>query len=324
MGNTPRVDTDETLFWELIEASLECGNQIPALDFRAKHAADFDRLNELERAGYLKRTDNTYSMTLLGMRRARSKYAGIEPIVYLCEHVFRKLRRQYLDQPGIPLHWPEFVQFVDMPEDQVFRAVQLMDDLQFWGTRPAQGPTPDSMIGAGEDILKYETLDEVLDQVEAWRAAPREIEGIPLLDGQDVAVPMLTEYPSWYAGLPKATYDLLIEIRFGIQSKRQFALPSMGLRATIDNWLNEVAGDQGPFARKLQLAKQEGHLSATQHELLRDVLEVGHASMHRAYFPTDAQLRQVLDVVEHLLQGHLLQKRSKELLVDIPKRPRKS
>ena len=177
------MDRTEKLLQELTEASIANGNQIPALVFRAHHVDDFDELEQLERAGYLVRRENIYSLTLLALRGQRARFPEIESLVYLCEHIFSKLQSQYLSQPGEVMPWTKFLEIVDMPEHQVYRAVQIMEDLQFWGTRPTREPDGNTMIGADESILTYESLDGVLDQLEEWRSSQNVLDGIGITTG---------------------------------------------------------------------------------------------------------------------------------------------
>ena len=130
--------------------------------------------------------------------------------------------------------------------------------------------------------------------------------------------------PSWHKNLNKTIQSLMEEVYYGLQ-KEMKALPSMGLRTVIDVVCNDLVGDIGGFSQKLDQLEKEKHITPKNKEILENVLEVGHASAHRGYFPELEDLRSVLDIVIHLLQEvYVLGTESKRLKEMTPKREWKS
>ena len=98
----------------------------------------------------------------------------------------------------------------------------------------------------------------------------------------------------------------------------------MGLRSVVDMICNDRVGDIGGFKEKLESLEGKGLISKKKHEMIEVVLEVGHASMHRGYFPLLEDLRTILSIVDHLLEDiYVLDKTSEFLKASTPRRSAK-
>jgi len=126
--------------------------------------------------------------------------------------------------------------------------------------------------------------------------------------------------PDWYGSLPPAIQKLICEVHFAIK-KELSALPSMGLRSVIDCVCNDLVGDKGPFAQKLQTLVEKGFITSNNKQIVENALEVGHASVHRGHFPQPNELKLTLDIVEHMLKEvYVFGKASEALKDSAPKR----
>jgi type I restriction enzyme M protein len=61
--------------------------------------------------------------------------------------------------------------------------------------------------------------------------------------------------------------------------------------------------DKGSFRENLKEFRKAGHVTDRDADLIEKVIDVGHASTHRAYFPNELDLRVCIDVVKHLMHG---------------------
>jgi len=130
-----------------------------------------------------------------------------------------------------------------------------------------------------------------------------------------------TEYPAWFDLLEEKNKALLDEIDNAMRIKL-LALPLMGLRALLDNVMTEKLGDVGNFKEKLKQFEKCGYVTAKQAVTIRNVLDAGHAAMHRTYFPNIDDLQTCVDVVKHLMQGlYELQPKSQVVAKNVPPRP---
>lgn len=111
--------------------------------------------------------------------------------------------------------------------------------------------------------------------------------------------------PKWHAELPTEWCELLIEVYQALHAdSRRLAL--MGARTLVDLYLNEQLGDTGGFAQKLKELEAGGLISKPNKFVLDVALDVGHAAAHRGHNAKVNEVNQVIDIVENLLQSHVL------------------
>ncbi|MBC8876614.1 MAG: DUF4145 domain-containing protein [Planctomycetes bacterium] len=126
--------------------------------------------------------------------------------------------------------------------------------------------------------------------------------------------------PSWCQQLSDELKELIGEIYLALRADC-LSLAVMGARTVVDKLLTEKLGDAGGFAGKLREAVAEGLLTSDQKEIIAAAVEVGHAASHRGYRPSQQQVSDVLDIVEHSLQSwYVLQDTSQRLSQSVPRR----
>ncbi len=111
--------------------------------------------------------------------------------------------------------------------------------------------------------------------------------------------------PSWLRQLDHEIRDLLTEVYASLNSGL-LALPLMGVRAAIDVFIRSKVGDKGDFQKGLVALQALGSLSPQQMRYLKPVIDAGHASVHRGFVPTEAELLIAVDVLEHLLMPSVM------------------
>jgi hypothetical protein len=93
---------------------------------------------------------------------------------------------------------------------------------------------------------------------------------------------------------------LMGEIYVALQNGSR-RLAAMGVRALLEQVMIDKVGDQKSFGKNLKKFTDEGYLSAKQADALSTILEAGHATIHRAWSPSEADLGTLLDVTEAVL-----------------------
>lgn len=88
----------------------------------------------------------------------------------------------------------------------------------------------------------------------------------------------------------------------------------MGLRALMDELMNNTVGDIGGFEAKVKKMIADGFLSKFQKEVLDPTLELGHAAIHRGHQPSGNQIDAALGIVQGLLELFYVQKKAVEKL----------
>jgi Domain of unknown function (DUF4145) len=99
--------------------------------------------------------------------------------------------------------------------------------------------------------------------------------------------------------------ELLNEIYEAVRGG-QHRLAAMGVRALLEQVIIEKVGDQGTFSKNLDAFQTRGYVALIQRETLENILETGHAAMHRLFSPTAEDLDVLLDVTEVVLQAVFL------------------
>jgi hypothetical protein len=107
--------------------------------------------------------------------------------------------------------------------------------------------------------------------------------------------------------------ELLSEVYSALQNN-QPRLAAMGVRATLEQIMVSKVGDQRSFARNLAEFEAKGFVSPVQRERLEAILEAGHASIHRSYKPSHADLVTLVDLTEHIVETVYLHESAVALL----------
>lgn len=80
------------------------------------------------------------------------------------------------------------------------------------------------------------------------------------------------------------------------------SLAAMGVRALLERIMIAKSGDFGTFARNIAEFERQGYVASKQRERLETILEAGHATIHRAFEPSKADVITLVDVTEHIVQ----------------------
>jgi len=94
--------------------------------------------------------------------------------------------------------------------------------------------------------------------------------------------------------------DLFLEIYQAVRGG-QFRLAIMGVRALIEQVMIHKVGDKGSFVKNLEAFHQAGYVSLVQRDALNDILDAGHATIHRAYEPKTKDIQIALDITEGIM-----------------------
>ena len=190
------------------------------------------------------------------------------------------------------------------------------------------------------DVLKVHTVEDSYDNgqcIEGWRytytflacrgcgTASMRMDYFESLVGDydPVIYPAIRSRrpPQWTWSLPREWRELLQEVYTAIDADSR-RLAVMGARTLVDLYLTEAVGNTGKFEERLERLVQSGRLASSDKATLRAALEAGNAAAHRGYNPAVTDLNIVMDIVEHLLQKHVLQHNAKSLAASTPSRPK--
>jgi hypothetical protein len=94
--------------------------------------------------------------------------------------------------------------------------------------------------------------------------------------------------------------NLFIEIYQAVRGG-QLRLAIIGIRSLIEKMMILKVGDKGTFVKNQEAFQQAGYVSTIQHDTLNEILEAGHAAIHRVYAPKTEEIQKVLDIVEQVM-----------------------
>ena len=113
----------------------------------------------------------------------------------------------------------------------------------------------------------------------------------------------IRKMPRWFGQTSPQCQDLIREVYMAMHTDCM-TLSAMGTRTLLDVMLLEMFGDIGGFAAKLKEAVTQGFFTDVQKDTIYAAVDAGNAASHRGFKPTESQLSDVLDIVEHALMSH--------------------
>jgi hypothetical protein len=102
----------------------------------------------------------------------------------------------------------------------------------------------------------------------------------------------------------------------------QYRLAAMGIRALLEQIMVSKVGDGGSFEKQLNEFEKAGYISFIQRDAMMATIDVGHAAMHRAYNPTEEDVKVALDIIEGVMAPLYHHQSKAEKMADrVPPRP---
>jgi len=299
--------------------------------FRADHPELMDRLDILAGDGLFLKWDNShtsyriscYALPLIGSTHAAQ-------LLECMSTAYEYLKIYYKEHLREPLSVSELIKHSGSNSELAQEALCYMYDVNGWsaGSSHAFPTDSESTVIINEQVLISSSFGDLLSRVYEWNyvnpkhkatAVSDWLTQIPghqphgFLNGTSA-----TNYPEWYEELDTKKKALLSEIDISLRNDLS-ALPMMGMRALLESVMVERVGDSGGFETKLKLFEKNGYVTPLHADVIRKVLDAGHASMHRTYFPSVGDLDTCVDVVKHLLHGvYVLHPKVQNLAANTP------
>ena len=310
---------------------------VDSLGYRAQHEKLLDLINHLEIDELIRRKNDRYRLSLVGLAVLNNDY--VQGLLVNFEKLFDFLKRFYKENQRDFITINDLVKHAKLHLDQVKESLSYMREGSVLSSYPEDFySAEDTKVKPAETILRYSSFQDVINELQHWanvRIAGRIKQAGSL--SSDISImqqlgvsrqklfpgPVNYVLPDWIEKLKPEFQRIMNEIYIAA-GENLVALPTMGLRAVIDMVCNDLVGDKGSFASKLEALFDQGYISASQKEILSSALEVGHASAHRGHFPHVEDLKDLIAIVEHLLQGIYIHRPAAEKLKETaPKRSNK-
>ncbi|HQS58739.1 MAG: hypothetical protein B7Y56_10835 [Gallionellales bacterium 35-53-114] len=305
----------------------------PSARFRADHPELMDRLDKLAGDGiFLKRDDShtSYRVSAFALPLIGSLHAT--QLLECMSTAYEYLKVYYKEHLREPLSVRELIKFSGQNSTLAQEALCYMYDVDGWsaGSSHAFPTDSDSTVIINEQVLTYTSFGNLLARVYEWHyvnpkhkttATNNWISSTS--EGQSHGFfkeTNVSNYPAWYKELDDKKKALLIEIDSSLRNDLS-ALPMMGMRALLESVMVEGVGEGGGFEAKLKRFEENGYVTPQHADVIRKVLDAGHASMHRTYFPSAFDLNICVEVVKHLMHGvYVLHPKVQGLAANTPQR----
>jgi hypothetical protein len=128
--------------------------------------------------------------------------------------------------------------------------------------------------------------------------------------------------PPWVPSIPDDELQELLREVYGALQNGSRRLAVMGVRAMLDRVITKAVGDKGPFFKRLKSYVEHGRLGLRTEDAINAVFNVGSAAAHRAFRPSQEQIIDAIDALEHILhEAYVLPQRTLRLEDGTPPKP---
>ena len=142
---------------------------------------------------------------------------------------------------------------------------------------------------------------------ESWNSESLGHDGNPATETVFFPPRTFREFPAWLRNdffsetCPPEVEQLMKELYVALQNNCRGAA-TMLTRAIFEHTMIDQTGDQGTFAKNLGKFEAQGFIGKKHAEVVASMLEAGHASMHRAFIPKQADIVTLVDILEGVLR----------------------
>lgn len=178
------------------------------------------------------------------------------------------------------------------------------------------------------EMLKCCGCENIALRHQHWFSEITETDGTPVVNTNYYPPAISRKAPRWLneiddlLGDDKKIYvaSLLKEIYVALYNDAR-RLAVMGIRALIEQMMIHKVGDSGSFKSNLERFHADGFTSKKQQEVVETILDVGHATIHRAYHPSLEDLNILMDVTESIVEAvYAHEEKTHSLKKRVPKR----
>lgn len=304
---------------------------IKADRYRADHVQWLDLLDRLESSQlFLKRSNDgtSYNVRVHALPLIEDDEA--KKLLVKMNQIYRELQTIYDERLTAQVPIAAFLDANSQENDLIKRAFYYMADTHsVWcGLSNGFPFSDDAFICISESVLKYENFDGIMEQFFKWHFLNAK-KGVMRLDphvinaGNQPQSPLVTPEPSapeWYQELDDTKKLLLSELDAALAIGLT-GLPTMGLRTLVESVMLDHIKDLGSFQKNLESFRDAGFVTGRLASMIEDVVNAGHAAIHRAYFPNDSDVRACFRAIKHLIEGvYILKPRIDRVSENTPKR----
>ena len=157
------------LLRKIFIASSSYSGGVEAIKFRAEHHEHLDTLDKLQENNYLDIRDGKYYLKLITLKELSASTQEVESLLYLCQHLFTKLRAYYLKNPGGLITVEELTKLGDLPRSKIIIGLSYMVEAPIFGGYSTDLKAKDAHVVPSESILKYKSFQDVIETIASWQ-----------------------------------------------------------------------------------------------------------------------------------------------------------
>lgn len=133
--------------------------------------------------------------------------------------------------------------------------------------------------------------------------------------------------PDWFdnVGTIEPFLGRILDETYKAYEQDCYILTAVGLRTALDRCVTAVKIDTAiSFEEKLKTLLRDGYIGETEHKLLEVLTDAGNAAAHRAWNPSQDEIKHLLDVLEAFIKRVLINgKRALAISDAIPQRQKR-
>lgn len=178
-------------------------------------------------------------------------------------------------------------------------------------------------IGWGDHyfFLQCRGCESVTTLHESWFSEVCDYDGNPIIEKAYYPPAISRPVPKWLRDIHSSEIQSLMQQIYRAFHNDSLSLAAMGVRAVIEAIMIEKVGDQNSFHANLKEFESKGFISKIQRTTLDTALDLGHATIHRAFSPDTKQIGLAMDILENLVHVlYFLEHQSANESKRIPKR----
>ena len=173
--------------------------------------------------------------------------------------------------------------------------------------------------------------DEISLRHRSWFSEDLDDNGNPITNTYYYPSAIYRQKPRWINDLYRVlgirnnfVRALIHEIYIALQND-SLRLAAMGTRALLEHIMIDKVSDHGNFKKNLNAFHDKGFISDIQKKYLEQILEAGHATIHRSFDPSKEDLLTLMDVAESLIESiYINPRKADKLTAKIPPRIKKN
>jgi len=321
------VGAERRVLTAILDDCENAHRPVNAERFRADNYADLSVIDESLRKRCIIQERENYRLSITTFRQLNSLSSSI--LLQQFEKIWLVLKDHYKTHLRTPLPINSLAEKCQLSLQDTHWALDYMYQYPWDAGRHGSSGPPYEAISVSEKVLRFQTFSQCIDDMMSWPVGPSHVQtGSLFVDinssSDTTSVQPLPVIPLWIEKLPPELQALTQEI-YKAKHHCLLALCAMGIRSAVDMASVDALGeDAGPFQVKLDKLKENGHITATQHNHLSAVVDAGHAAAHRGFIPDLKFVSMMLDAMSHLLhQIYVYENSTLELIANTPSRKRK-